>query len=1020
MYAQIKLLLVFLLAAALAAGCNAAGNVACGQGTELKAGVCVAKAMPNCGAGTVLQAGLCVLIADGSAADTATADTAEPDGADSAAADAPADASLAGQCSPQCGQGQVCQFGQCVAAPPPSGWQCATAFFGDGAVCNCGCGVPDPDCASAATPVIGCLGANTPCKADGNCGTCAPGCSGKVCGDDGCLGSCGACIDPLFPQCQAGKCVACTPSCQGSVCGDDGCGGSCGNCASDKVCTFGQCLAPPPAASCVNHCGGVAPSGCACTADCATTDRCCKDVDVCGCIASCAGKVCGDDGCGATCGTCKSGQLCKAGACAYPACSPATCNGHGNCNPNTVTCTCSDGYQGDYCDICPLGQVGFPNCATPCSSDAGCDDKEPCTTDNCSGGACVHLSVQATCTGGDACVQFACVGGTCQPATTTNCDDNNACSIDSCDAKAGCAHLPSSATSCQDDKPCTSGDVCNGMVCKGGTLPTNCDDANTCTADSCDAVQGCVHAATGNACATPDLCSVGGVCSSATCASVGAKNCSDGLSCTLDSCAAGSGKCQHTAMAAGTGCDDNVACTKGDTCDNQGNCTAGAAACALTVGIGLQAHYAAWNLPSLVLATGSGGQTVVGWQDLSGNSRHLSAADPDKLPVAVDQGVQGVRGIQLGGAAGLATKTWPTPAKLSVFAVWCSDGKGKLGLIASQGAVGAGWSLDGGATELNWSVAAATGGMELSVGGGSCFVAAARGSAAGRSVDLIQTSTVTQIASGADASTAAASLMVGASGSNLVLGELLIYDRVVSDAERDAIATYLRTAWNFAAPAPTFVWYDASDADSVVTDPTGNAVTTWKDKSGLGRHASVGKDAAPIWYASGTANAKPAVRFDGPLVRLQSASVPSVPNMTVFAVIEMDKPMSWGSVISQGQDAYFALRKSDCCGGNGQLNWHIGNNNGAPLLPLGLGNWRVVTAVQTGVNSSFYSNVDAATATSQIAPIGAGAQILSLGNSFSGAESMGGFIAEVRAYASALSPVDRAFVQGLLKGKYGL
>ncbi|MBU1974496.1 MAG: hypothetical protein KKH52_03820 [Nanoarchaeota archaeon] len=35
----------------------------------------------------------------------------------------------------------------------------------------------------------------------------------------------------------------CTPSCTGKVCGDDGCGGSCGTCPADYTCSAGACVA---------------------------------------------------------------------------------------------------------------------------------------------------------------------------------------------------------------------------------------------------------------------------------------------------------------------------------------------------------------------------------------------------------------------------------------------------------------------------------------------------------------------------------------------------------------------------------------------------------------------------------------------------------------------------------------------------------------------------------------------------------------------------------------------------------
>jgi hypothetical protein len=68
-------------------------------------------------------------------------------------------------------------------------------------------------------------------------GTCAPSCSGKSCGPDGCGGTCGTCASGKTCN-SSGQCVtSCTPSCTGKTCGSDGCGGSCGSCASGQTCT---------------------------------------------------------------------------------------------------------------------------------------------------------------------------------------------------------------------------------------------------------------------------------------------------------------------------------------------------------------------------------------------------------------------------------------------------------------------------------------------------------------------------------------------------------------------------------------------------------------------------------------------------------------------------------------------------------------------------------------------------------------------------------------------------------------
>ncbi|MCA9607115.1 MAG: hypothetical protein KC619_16025, partial [Myxococcales bacterium] len=57
-------------------------------------------------------------------------------------------------------------------------------------------------------------------------------------------------------------------------------------------------------------------------------------VDAGGCVPSCVGRTCGDDGCGGSCGTCTTGT-CEAGTC--------------SCTPNCVGRTCGDDGCGGSC-----------------------------------------------------------------------------------------------------------------------------------------------------------------------------------------------------------------------------------------------------------------------------------------------------------------------------------------------------------------------------------------------------------------------------------------------------------------------------------------------------------------------------------------------------------------------------------------------------------------------------------------------------------------------------------------------
>lgn len=134
------------------------------------------------------------------------------------------------------------------------------------------------------------------------CGECWKGATCTECAEDCACAGCGqACVD--------GECVF--AACEGKVCGDDGCGGSCGQCDDHYACEAGACVFQPWCGD--GNCdSGVAEDCETCPQDCGCT--------VCGesCVlgmcqfAACEGRVCGDDGCGGSCGQCGLGEECGA------------------------------------------------------------------------------------------------------------------------------------------------------------------------------------------------------------------------------------------------------------------------------------------------------------------------------------------------------------------------------------------------------------------------------------------------------------------------------------------------------------------------------------------------------------------------------------------------------------------------------------------------------------------------------------------------------------------------------------
>ena len=301
----------------------------------------------------------------------------------------------------------------------------------------------------------------------------------------------------------------------------------------------------------------------------------CDDGDPCT-----SGEACQGDG------ICAGGEPADCGdenPCTYDSCHPALGCVHdgtgetGFCDDNSV-CTEEDICQGDAAGTCQGTDI----------SD-NCDDGDPCTDDNCDPvGGCSHSveGVDAACDDGDPCTASdICQGdGTCAGSTPTDCDDDNDCTADSCDSDSGCLHDGSGiTTNCDDGNACTVGDFCRGDAagtCAGIFIDLmDCDDGNFCTVDTCDAQLGCVHDGSGiaGACDDGDACTSGDTCAgdaAGSCVGGAATDCDDGNECTADACDPASG-CLHDGSGIQVACDDDSVCTIDDVCagDLAGTCS---------------------------------------------------------------------------------------------------------------------------------------------------------------------------------------------------------------------------------------------------------------------------------------------------------------------------------------------------------------------------------------------------------------------------------------------------------------
>jgi hypothetical protein len=251
--------------------------------------------------------------------------------------------------------------------------------------------------------------------------------------------------------------TTCTPNCSGKVCGDNGCGGSCGTCASGTTCnSSGVCTSSGGCAHAICSTGTKLTSGCnACvTAICAEDSYCCNTKwdsicvgevsSVCNqscCTPTCSGKVCGDDGCGGSCGTCASGT---------------SCNSSGQC-----ISTCTSNCSGKSC--------GDDGCGGSCGS--------------CSGGATCNSS--GACVGGGSCAHAICSTGAklvsgCDPCVTAICAQDSYCCSTNWDSI--CVGKVSSIC----NQSCGGGGCAHAICSTGAKLTSGCDACVTkiCAEDS--------------------------------------------------------------------------------------------------------------------------------------------------------------------------------------------------------------------------------------------------------------------------------------------------------------------------------------------------------------------------------------------------------------------------------------------------------------------------------------------------------------------------------------------------------
>jgi hypothetical protein len=152
-----------------------------------------------------------------------------------------------------------------------------------------------------------------------------------------------------------------------------------------------------------------------------------------------------------------------------------------------------------------------------------CDDDQPCTLDTCDGsGNCIHPPTIGACDDGDHCTTGeTCQGGECTFGTDIDCNDSNVCTVDACNPDYGCVYTPTSG-SCSDSDVCTINDLCSAGRCVG--TARTCEDYNVCTDNQCDRESGCFFSPNSVTCNDYNVCTYDDVCGAGECHGVSVFN----------------------------------------------------------------------------------------------------------------------------------------------------------------------------------------------------------------------------------------------------------------------------------------------------------------------------------------------------------------------------------------------------------------------------------------------------------------------------------------------------------------
>jgi hypothetical protein len=267
-----------------------------------------------------------------------------------------------------------------------------------------------------------------------------------------------------------------------------------------------------------------------------------------------------------------------------------------------------------------------------------------------------------------------------------------------------------------------------------------------------------------------------------------------------------------------------------------------------------------------------------------------------------------------------------------------------------------------------------------------------------------------------------------------MLGEALVYSRILTTAERQTIEGYLACKWGLqanlpsghpyasACPAAAFkptaitnlsVWYDASDSSTLSL--TSSLVTQMSDKSGNGVTLAAPSAASPPALVSSEINGLPVLAFGGSQYLFATGGFPTNSDYTIACVVDFTGSSN-NYILSSYAPSGTAHAFSGAAGTSPSI-YQSGFVAGGPST--GSVPFVAVATSQTGTgDAAIY--VNGGSASSGIAANSIVTdESLEIGG-YAGAGGLSGYVGEILIYHAVLSTAERQFVEAYLACKWGL